>query len=193
MSNQQTGGRIGAILAHSSLRPRQASQASKTPRTGVAVVTCMDARLDVHRILALEEGDAHVIRNAGGAITDDAVLSLVVSQRVLQTREILVMHHVDCAAAGLSADELSAAVERDTGRRPPWRFQACPDPKLRLWQAVRALAYDPYLSHTELVRGVLYDEQADDLTVVCEVAPTVGPVPARTGGQWRDGDFASNI
>jgi carbonic anhydrase len=182
MSKQSSGGRADAILARSSLRPRRASQASKRPRTGVAVLTCMDARLDVHRILALEEGDAHIIRNAGGVVTEDVLLALVVSQRLLETREILVMHHHDCAAGTMDADELAAAVERDTGHRPPWRFEARPDAALRVWEAVRALSVTPYLAHTELVRGVLYDERADDLSVVCEVA-----FPARSVTALRHG------
>jgi carbonic anhydrase len=153
----------------------------------------MDTRLDVHRILAPEEGDAHVIRNAGGSVTDDVILAVAVSQRLLDTREILVMHHIDCAAGELAGDELAAAAERDTGNRPSWCFEPCPDPKLRVWQAVRTLAYHPHLAHTEGVSGVLYDEQADDLSVVCEVFPTVGPVRARTGGQWFDRGVSSNV
>lgn len=169
MGDQQIGGRIDAIIARSSARQRQSSRAPKRPRTGVAVLTCMDARLDVHRILALEAGDAHVIRNAGGSVTDDVILALAVSQCLLHTREILVMHHLDCAAGQLAGDELAVAVERDTGSRPTWCFEACPDPVLRVWEAVRALAFDPYLSHTEVVRGVLYDEQADRVTNVCHL------------------------
>jgi carbonic anhydrase len=136
----------------------------------------MDARLDVHRILALEEGDAHIIRNGGGVVTDDVMHALVVSQRLFGTREILVMHHHDCAAGTMHADELAEAVERDTGRRPPWHFEARPDAALRVWEAVRSLSFAPYLAHTELVRGVVYDEQADDVSVVCEVVPPVRSV-----------------
>jgi carbonic anhydrase len=131
----------------------------------------MDARLDVHRILGLAEGDAHVIRNAGGSVTDEVILGLAVSQRMLDTREVLVMHHLDCAMLHVRHDELAVAVERDTGRRPPWRFHTCSDPSLRVREAVRLLASDPYLAHTELVRGVLFDEQADTLTNVCHALP----------------------
>jgi carbonic anhydrase len=177
MNNHANGGRIDAILARSGTRQRRTSPAPKHPRTGVAVLTCMDARLDAHRILALEEGDAHVIRNAGGAVTDDVILALAVSQRLLDTREILVMQHLDCAAGRLRGDELAAAVQTDTGRWPPWSFEACPDPALRVWEAVRALACDPYLSQTELVRGVLYDEQADRLTDVCRASRFAGLAP----------------
>jgi carbonic anhydrase len=180
MSKRDNDGRVDAILARGSSRRRRAAQAAKIPRTGVAVLTCMDSRLDVHRILAIDEGDTHVIRNAGGAVTDDVVLALAMSQRLLQTREVLVMHHLDCAAATVDADELAAAVERDTGHRPPWRFEACADPAVRVWKAVRALAYHPYLTDTELVRGVLYDESTDELAVVCGVSPTERTVSAPT-------------
>jgi carbonic anhydrase len=161
-------GRIDAILARRSGRQRRSSEAPKRPRTGVAILSCMDARLDVHRILGLAEGDAHVIRNAGGTVTEDVILGLAVSQLLLGTREILVMHHRDCAMCHVRDDELAAAVERYTGQRPPWRFETCSDPVLRLKQAVRLLAGDPHLPHTEIVRGFLYDERADTLTEVCD-------------------------
>jgi carbonic anhydrase len=161
-------GRIDALLSHHSGDPRRAFPPPKRPRTGVAVLSCMDTRLDLHRILGLAEGDAHILRNAGGAVTDDVILALAVSQRLLDTREILVLHHMDCAMRHVSGDELAAAVERDTGRRPPWRFTACSDPLERLSEAVRLIATSPHLPDTELVRGVLYDEVADALTDVCE-------------------------
>jgi carbonic anhydrase len=161
-------GRIDALLTHHSGDPRRSSTPPKRPRTGVAVLSCMDSRLDLHRILGLAEGDAHIVRNAGGSVTEDVILSLAVSQRLLDTREILVLHHVDCAMRDVHGDELAAAVERDTGQRPPWRFMPCSDPHERLSEAVRLLAASPLLPDTEVVRGVLYDEVADVLTDVCE-------------------------
>src|ERR1700712_1483912 len=161
-------GRIDTLLSHHSGDPRRSSLPPKRPRTGVAVLSCMDSRLDLHRILGLEEGDAHIVRNAGGAVTEDVILALAVSQRLLETREILVVHHVDCAMRHIHGDELAAAVERETGQRPPWRFKAGPDPPERLAEAVRLLAASPLLPDTEVVRGVLYDEVADALTDVCE-------------------------
>jgi carbonic anhydrase len=160
------GGGIEAILANRCGRPRRSKPAPRRPRTGVAVVSCMDARLDVYRILGLAEGDAHVIRNAGGIITEDVILGLAVSQRLLGTREILVLHHVDCAMRHLRDDELAAAVQRDSGERPAWRFETCPDPASRIATAVALLTCDRRLSHTECVRGVLYDEQTDGLVDV---------------------------
>ncbi len=110
----------------------------------------------------------HILRNAGGTVTDDVILSLAVSQRLLDTREILVLHHVDCAMRHVHGDELAAAVERDTGWRPPWRFTPSPDPLERLSEAVELIATSPHLTDTEVVLGVLYDEVADTLTDVCE-------------------------
>jgi carbonic anhydrase len=164
--------RIDTLLSHGGGDPRRSGAPPKRPRTGVAVLSCMDARLDLHRILGLEEGDVHIVRNAGGAVTDDVILAFAVSQRLLDTREILVLHHVDCAMRHVHGDELAAAVERDTGRRPPWRFTACPDPLERLSEAVRQIAGCPHLTDTEVVRGVLYDEAADTLTHRFESAMT---------------------
>ena len=161
-------GRIDALLTRRGSEPRRSAAPPKRPRTGVAVLSCMDARLDLHRILALAEGDAHVLRNAGGTVTDEVILALAVSQLRLGTREILVLHHLDCAMRHVQDGELADAVERDTGRRPPWRFTTCSDPVQRLADAVRRLAGDPHLPHTEQVRGLLYDEEADTFTDVCE-------------------------
>lgn len=160
------GGRIEALLDCRGREPRRSTEPPKQPRTGVVVLSCMDARLDLHRILAVAEGDVHIIRNAGGTVTDDVILSLAVSQRLLGTREILVLHHVDCAMRQVRDDELVAAVERDTGRRPRWRFTTCHDPVERVSEAVRLLTVSPDLPDTEMVRGFLYDEAADTLTEV---------------------------
>jgi carbonic anhydrase len=178
--DKMMSGRIEAMLARRAGRQPRPCGVPGRPRTGVAVVTCMDARLDVYRILALAEGDAHVIRNAGGAVTQEVTLALAVSQRELGTREILVLHHADCAMRHVRDTELADGVQRDTGRRPPWTFDTCPDPALRLWEAVRRLASDPYLHHTELVRGYLYDETADTLTELCQArSMTSNPTEVR--------------
>ena len=161
-----TTGRISRLVARRLGRTPRPIETSSRPRTGVAVLACMDARLDVYRILGLTEGDAHVIRNAGGAVTDDVVLALAVSQHLLGTREILVMQHMDCAMRRVHDHELAATVQRDSGARPPWRFATVPDPVQRVSEAVRLLAADRHLSHTEIVRGYLYDERTDDLREV---------------------------
>jgi carbonic anhydrase len=166
MSTSQATGRIEALLARHIPRRPGTSGALKRPRTGIAVVCCMDARIDVYRVLGLSEGDAHVIRNAGGIITEDVIFALAVSQRVLGTREILVIHHLDCGMRAVRGAELAAAVERDTARRPPWQLTGCSDPVRGVEAAVRRLVRNPYLPGTELVRGFLYDEQEGTLTEV---------------------------
>ena len=173
-------GRIEAMLARRSGAQRRSIPATSRPLTGVAVLSCMDARIDVYRILGLAEGEAHVIRNAGAIITEDVTVALAVSQRLLDTREILVMHHLDCAMGHVNDEDLIDAVERDTGQRPPWRFTTCLDPVSRVREAVRLLAVDPFLPHTELIRGVLYDERADALTQVCHALPAPRRRPANS-------------
>jgi carbonic anhydrase len=167
-------GRIETMLARRAGRDPRPCTLPAQPQTGVAVLTCMDARLDIYRILALTDGDANVIRNAGGMVTEDVMLALAVSQRMLGTREILVLHHLDCAMRHVQETEVVEGVEHDTGHRPPWTFSTCPDPQLRVWEAVRLLASDPYLHHTELVRGYLYDETADTLTELCQARSMTG-------------------
>jgi len=166
--------RITSILARRDGREPHPIELTSRPATGVAVVTCMDARLDVYRVLALREGDAHVIRNAGGTITPEVTMSLAVSQRVMGTREILVLHHVDCGMRRVDDKDLADGVQRDTGHRPPWTFMTSSDPAVRIWEAVRQLASDPFLHHTELVLGVLYDERADTIAEVCRAGPVTG-------------------
>src|SRR3712207_3304039 len=97
------------------------------PARGVAVVACMDARLDVHKILGLEEGDAHVIRNAGGVITDDEIRSLAISQRLLGTTEIILVHHTDCGMLTFSDDELKQSLQEEVGIKPNWATEAFSD------------------------------------------------------------------
>src|ERR687883_1019133 len=97
------------------------------PARGVAVVACMDACLDVHKILGLGEGDAHVIRNAGGVVTDDVIRSLTISQRLLGTREIILIHHTDCGMLTFKDDAVKDQIEADTGLRPPFALEAFPD------------------------------------------------------------------
>src|SRR5262245_30632877 len=97
------------------------------PSKHVAVVACMDARLDVYRILGLADGEAHVIRNAGGVITDDEIRSLAISQRLLGTKEIILIHHTDCGMLTFTDDEFAAQLEQDTGERPTWRAEAFGD------------------------------------------------------------------
>lgn len=127
------------------------------PARKLAVLACMDARLDPHKILGLEDGDAHVIRNAGGVVTDDAIRSLVISQRVLGTREIILIHHTDCGMLTLRDDELEDQIEAETGVRPPFRFETFSDLRENLRRSIALIAGSPFLPHGEGVRGFIYD------------------------------------
>ncbi|MGA9775923.1 MAG: carbonic anhydrase [Candidatus Dormiibacterota bacterium] len=128
-----------------------------SPRLGVAVVTCMDARIDVHRVLGLRAGDAHVIRNAGGAVTDDAIRSLVISQRLLGTREIVVMHHTECGMMTFRDDDLKRQIQEETGVRPAFALEAFTDLAADVLQSIRRIVNSPFIPHTDGVRGFIYD------------------------------------
>jgi len=130
---------------------------SARPTLRVAVVVCMDARIDVHAALGLQQGDAHVIRNAGGVVTDDVLRSLLISQRLLGTREAMLVHHTGCGLLDFTDDELADAVERDTGVRPPFPLGAIRDLDEDVQRSVRAVATCPFLPHREVVRGFVYD------------------------------------
>ena len=126
------------------------------PARGVAVVACMDARLDVFALLGLGPGDAHVIRNAGGVVTDDTLRSLTVSQHVLGTREVLLVHHTQCGMEGADEAAVAEAVEEATGHRPPWPLHAFENVEEDVRESLRLLRASPYLlSHD--VRGTVYD------------------------------------
>ena len=126
------------------------------PALHLAIVACMDARLNLYGLLGLREGDAHVIRNAGGVITEDEVRSLVISQRLLGTREIVLIHHTDCGMLTFSDDELKAQIEADTGIRPPWAAEAFGDPADDVRQSLRRIAANPFIPHKDQVRGFVY-------------------------------------
>jgi carbonic anhydrase len=136
------------------------------PACQVAVVTCMDARLDVHDILGLGLGDAHVIRNAGGVVTDDVIRSLTVSQRRLGTRGVVVIHHTDCGMLQITEDGFRREVEADCGIRPPWAVEAFVDLAADVRQSVRRVRTSPFLLHIEDVRGFIYDVRTGLLDAV---------------------------
>ena len=136
------------------------------PARGVAVVTCMDARLDVHKILGLEEGDAHVIRNAGGVITDDEIRSLTISQRLLGTREIVLIHHTDCGMLTFSDDELKAQIHEEVGMKPHFSMESFSDLEEDVRQSVARIQASPFISHKESVRGFVYEVESGRLREV---------------------------
>jgi carbonic anhydrase len=127
------------------------------PARGVAVVACMDARLHVSSMLGLEIGDAHIIRNAGGVVTDDAIRSLVISQRLLGTSEIILIHHTDCGMLTFSDDAVKAQIKQDTGIRPPFSLEAFPDAEDDVRQSIARIKASPFIPIRDNVRGFVYD------------------------------------
>ncbi len=136
------------------------------PGRGVAVVACMDARLHVNDILGLEVGDAHVIRNAGGVVTDDAIRSLLISQRLLGTREIILIHHTDCGMLTFTDDAVKAQVQADTGIRPAFALEAFPDLDEDVRQSIARIVASPLIPHRDSVRGFVYDVRTGQLREV---------------------------
>jgi len=136
------------------------------PARHVAVVACMDARLDVHELLGLDEGDAHVIRNAGGAVTDDAVRSLAISQRLLGTREIVLIHHTDCGMLTFTDSELKAQIQAEVGIRPPFALESFADLDEDVRQSIARVKASPFVPHREHVRGFVYDVKTGRLREV---------------------------
>jgi len=127
------------------------------PAKHVAVLACMDARLDVHDLLGLDEGDAHVIRNAGGVATDDAIRSLAISQRLLGTREIVLIHHTDCGMLTFTDDEFKAGIQEETGLKPAWSAEAFDDVSADVRQSLRRITANPFVPHRDQVRGFVFD------------------------------------
>jgi carbonic anhydrase len=136
------------------------------PAKRVAVVACMDARIETGRLLGLEEGDAHVIRNAGGVVTDDVIRSLAISQRLLGTREIVLVHHTDCGMLTFKDDALKSEVERDTGLRPSFAFEAFADVDDDVRQSIRRVLASPFVVHKDSVRGFVYEVESGRLREV---------------------------
>jgi carbonic anhydrase len=127
------------------------------PGKGVAVVACMDARLNVYALLGLREGEAHVIRNAGGVVTDDVVRSLTISQRLLGTREVVLVHHTDCGMLTFKDDAVKADIEAETGVRPPFALEAFPDLDQDVRQSIARIKASPFVPNTDAVRGFVFD------------------------------------
>lgn len=127
------------------------------PAKGVAIVACMDARLNVYGLFGLHEGDAHVIRNAGGVVTQDEVRSLAISQRLLGTTEILLVHHTDCGMLTFSDDDFRQQIEADTGVRPTWSAEAFSDLDQDVRQNIARINAEPSIPHKASIRGFVYD------------------------------------
>jgi len=127
------------------------------PSKHVAVVACMDARLDVYRLLGLGDGEAHVIRNAGGVVTDDVIRSLAISQRLLGTREIILIHHTDCGMLTFSDDDFKRSIQEETGVKPPWAPEAFPDVAEDVRQSLRRIENSPFVTQHVSARGFVFD------------------------------------
>lgn len=127
------------------------------PARHVAIVTCMDSRIDNFAIFGLDSGEAHIIRNAGGLVTEDVLRSLVVSQRLLQTREVILMHHTDCGLHKADEDAMRARIRTETGAEPSYAFGAFPDLDEAVRRAIALVREHPFLPHRDRVRGFVYD------------------------------------
>jgi len=127
------------------------------PARKIAVVACMDARLNPYGLLGLSEGDAHVIRNAGGVITDDEIRSLAISQRLLGTEEIMLIHHTDCGMLTFSDDEFRRDVQDETGIKPEWPAEAFDDLDADVRQSIARIKASPFIPRKDNVRGFVYD------------------------------------
>jgi carbonic anhydrase len=127
------------------------------PSRQAVVVACMDSRLDVFGLLGMENGEAHVIRNAGGVVTDDMIRSLAISQRLLGTTEIILIHHTDCGLQKTTEDEFKGAIEAETGIRPPWAVEAFTDAARDVRQSIGRIMTSPFIPHKDAVRGFVFD------------------------------------
>jgi carbonic anhydrase len=136
------------------------------PAKQVAIVACMDARLDPQAVLGLTEGDAHVIRNAGGVITDDAIRSLAISQRLLGTKEIVLIHHTDCGMLTFSDDEFRRSIQDDTGIKPEWAAEAFPDLEEDVRQSIARIESSPFIPVKDSIRGFVYEVETGRLREV---------------------------
>jgi carbonic anhydrase len=136
------------------------------PAKKVAIVACMDARLNPYPILGLEIGDAHVIRNAGGVITDDEIRSLAISQHLLGTEEIMLIHHTDCGMLTFNDEEFKQRLEGETGQRPDWDARSFPDLEEDVRDSIRRIRESPFIPRTDEVRGFVYEVETGKLREV---------------------------
>ena len=136
------------------------------PGKKIAVVACMDARLQVYEVLGLNVGDSHIIRNAGGVVTDDVIRSLAISQRLLGTEEIILIHHTDCGMLTFTDDQFKADLEKETGIKPAWAAEAFTDLDADVRQSIARIKASPFIPRTDAVRGFVYDVHTGALNEV---------------------------
>jgi carbonic anhydrase len=136
------------------------------PAKQIAIVTCMDARLSPYVMLGLSEGDAHVIRNAGGVITDDEIRSLMISQRLLGTREVMLIHHTDCGMLTFSDEELREQIQQEVGIKPHFPLETFADLEEDVRQSIKRIEASPFIPHKDSVRGFIYEVETGHLREV---------------------------
>ena len=136
------------------------------PARKLAVVACMDARLNVYGMLGLQEGDAHVIRNAGGVVTDDEIRSLAISQRLLGTEEIILIHHTGCGMLTFTDDDFKRSIEQETGIRPAWAAESFPDLDADVRQSIARIKASPFIPRKDSIRGFVYEVETGKLREV---------------------------
>ena len=136
------------------------------PSKHIAVVACMDARIDVYSVLGLQEGESHVIRNAGGVITEDEIRSLAISQRLLGTKEIILIHHSDCGMLTFTDDDFKKSIQDETGLRPAWAAEAFPDEAADVKQSIARITSSPFIPHKDSIRGFVFDVATGKLNEV---------------------------
>ena len=136
------------------------------PSKHVAVLACMDARLDVYRALGIKEGESHVIRNAGGVVTDDEIRSLAISQRLLGTTEIILIHHTDCGMLTFTDDDFKRSIQDEIGVKPSWSPESFPDVDEDVRQSLRRIESSPFITATTSLRGFVFDVATGKLNEV---------------------------
>ena len=136
------------------------------PAREIAIVACMDARLEMGALLGLEEGEAHIIRNAGGVVTDDVIRSITISQRLLGTREIMLIHHTDCGMLTFTDDGLKEEIHKETGVRPPFAFNTFSDLDDDVQQSIARIKASPFVVHKDAIRGFVFEVETGRLREV---------------------------
>jgi len=161
---------VDELLANNAKHAARFSNADLdvAPRRQLAVVACMDSRMDIFEMLGLGNGDAHIIRNAGGVITDDVIRSLCLSQKLLGTREVILIHHTDCGLESVDETEFKAELERELGASPPWALESFDDPYRDVARSMRRLRVTRFVTHHDHIRGFVYDVTTGALTEVSD-------------------------
>jgi len=150
---------VDELLANNAAYAERFSNGTRAlrPRRRLAVVACMDSRMNIFEMLGLAHGDAHIIRNAGGVVTDDVIRSLVLSQRLLGTREVILVHHTNCGLQTITEDAFKAELEAECGIKPWWALECFTDPYADVRQSINRLQHSPFVQHKDYIRGFVYD------------------------------------